>query len=288
MYHPTEMANALTHTSWFYSLYTHASPNQTQRDYLSRLEISFLLDSGASISVPNHHTYITIAKLPNSKKNNLHNLSKPLTVANQTEVPVLHYVTITLNTTIEDDFRQFTIPFAVADIKYNILGTPFEENIQNINIQDFTLQFQHHSRVYPNYANFTSLLSKDYPYFSYTYKINSKTKIRLKPNSSKIAHFLINKFYNLDFSTTPHKQFFPKIPHTYFSSKFRTTFNFIEVFTDDKPDTCATIIQNCTNHIATLPTGHIGYIEVPMTNEKPSPIHTTQNLQNLFHQQLTQ
>ena len=29
MYHPTEMANALTPTSWFYSLYTHTSSNQT-------------------------------------------------------------------------------------------------------------------------------------------------------------------------------------------------------------------------------------------------------------------
>ena len=68
MYHPTEMANALTPTSWFYSLYTHTSSNQNHRDYPSRLEISFLLDSGASI---------------------------------------------------------------VADINYNILGTPFfEENIQ--------------------------------------------------------------------------------------------------------------------------------------------------------------
>ena len=216
---------------------------------------------------------------------------------------VVHYITITLNTTIEDNSRQFTIPFAVADTKYIILGTPFfEENIQNINIQDFTLQFKHHSRVYPNFAKFTSLLSKDYSYFSCIYRINSKTQIRLKPNSSKIAHFPINNYYNLHFSTTPQKQFFPTIPHTYFSSKFRTTFNFIEVFRDEKPDTCATIIQNSTNHIATLPTGHIGYIEVPITNEKPKyyqvndintlihnvTYHTTQKLQNLSHQQTTQ
>ena len=210
MYHPTEMANALTPTSWFYSLYTHASPNQNQRDYPSRLEISFLSDSGTSISVLNHPTYITIAKLLESKQNNPPNSSKTLTVANQTEVPILHYVTITLNTTIEDDSRQFTVPFAVADIKYNILGRPFfEENIQNLNIQDFTLQFKHHSRVHPNYATFTSLLSKDYTYFSYLYRIISKTQIRLKPNSSKIAHFPINNYYNLHFSTTPHKQFSP-------------------------------------------------------------------------------
>ena len=212
MYHPTEMANALNPTSWFYSLYTHTSSNQNHRDYSSRLEISFLLDSGASISLLNHPTFITIAKLLNIKQNPPHNSSKTLTVANQTEVPILDYSTITLNTTIEDNSRQFTIPFAVADIKYNILGTPFfEENIQNINIQDFTLQFKHHSRVYPNYGKFTSLLSKDYPDFSYIYRINSKTQIRLKPNSSKIAHSPNNNYYNLHFSTTPQKQFFPTI-----------------------------------------------------------------------------
>ena len=295
MYHPTEMANALTPTSWFYSLYTHTPSNQIHRDYPSRLEISFLLDSGASISVLNHPTYITIAKLLNIKQTSPHNSSKTLTVANQTEVPILHYITITLNTTIEDNSRQFTIPFAVADIKYNILGTPFfEENIQNINIQDFTLHFKNYSRVYPNYAKFTSLLSKDYPYFSYIYRINSKTQIRLKPNTSKIAHFPINNYYNLHFSTTPQKQFFPTISHTYFSSKFRTTFNFIEVFTDDKPDTCATIIQNSTNHIATLPTGHIGYIEVPITNEKPkyyqvNDINTLiHNVTHTYHPEITE
>ena len=227
MYHPTKMANALTPTSWLHSLYTHKSANQNHRDYPSRLEISFLLDSGASTSVLNHPTYITIAKLPNITQNPPHNSSKTLTVANQTEVPILHYITITLNTTIEGDSRQFTIPFAVADIKNNILGTPFfEEKIQNINIQDFTLQFKHHSRVYPNYAKFTSSLSKDYPYFSYIFRINFKTQIRLKPNSSKIAHFPFNNYYNLHFSTTPQKQFFPTIPHTYFFSNFRTTFNF--------------------------------------------------------------
>ena len=109
MYHPTEMANALTPTSLFYTSYTHSSPNQHQRDYPSRLEISFLLDSGASISVLNYPTYITISKLPNIKQNNSHHSSKTLTVANQTEVPILHYITITLNTTIEDDSRQFII-----------------------------------------------------------------------------------------------------------------------------------------------------------------------------------
>ena len=74
----------------------------------------------------------------------------------------------------------------------------------------------------------------------------------MKPNSSKIAHFPIKKYYNLHFQTTQQNQFFPRVPHTYFSTKFRTTLNFIEVFTEDKPGIYATLVQNSTNHIATL------------------------------------
>ena len=180
MYHPIEMANAVTPTSWFYALFTHTPSNQIQREYPSQLKISLLSDRGASISVSNHLTFVTIAKLLHIKQNNTLNPSNILNVANQTEVPILHYVTIYLNTTIEDDSRQFTIPSAVADINYNVLGTPFcEENIQNINIQVFTLQIKHQSTIHPNYTKITSLLSKDYPYFSYIYRVNSKTQIRL-------------------------------------------------------------------------------------------------------------
>ena len=198
------MANAVTPTSWFYSLYTHTPSNQIHQDYPSRLKISLLSDSGASISVLNYPTYVTIAKLLKIKRNNTLNPSKTLTVANQTEVLILHYVTILSNTSIEDNFCQFTIPFAVADIKYNFLVTPFfEEHIQNINIQDFTFQFKHQSTQHPFLTKFTSLLSNDYPYFSYVNRINSKTQIRLKPNSSKIAHFPIKNYYDLHFTTLP-------------------------------------------------------------------------------------
>ena len=88
-----------------------------------------------------------------------------MTVANQTEVTILHYITVTLNTKIEDDSGQFTIPLAKADLKYNILGTPFEEYTRNINIQDFTLQFTYQSTVYPNCTN----LPHTYPEFTHTF-----------------------------------------------------------------------------------------------------------------------
>ena len=149
LYHPTATANAATPTSWFYTLYVHTPSSITQRDNPSRLEIAFLLDSGASISMLNYPTYITLTKLLDIRPKHtsdigLNQTSKTLTVANQTEVPILHYVNIILNTTIDDNSRYFSVSFAVVDNKYNILGTPFfEDNIQNINIQDFTLEFKY-------------------------------------------------------------------------------------------------------------------------------------------------
>ena len=104
----------------------------------------------------------------------------------------------------------------------------------------------------------------------------------MKPKSSKIAHFPIKNYYNLHFITTPQNHFFPAIPHTYLATKFRTNFIFIEVFTDKKPDICATIIQNTSKHVATLPTGHIGYIEVPITNEKPK-LYQVNDINTLIH-----
>ena len=115
----------------------------------------------------------------------------------------------------------------------------------------------------------------------------------MKPKSSKLANFP-KKDHNLHFTTTPHNHFFPSVPHTYFATKFRTNFNFIEVFTDNKPNICATIIQNTSKHVATLPTGHIGYIEVPNTNEKPKFFQVNdittliQNVTHTYHPEITE
>ena len=174
-----------------------------------------------------------------------------------------------MNTTLEDDSRQFIISHAVADIKYNIRGTPlFEDYTQNINNQDFTLQFKHQLNVHPNYTRVTLLLSKDYPYFSYKHKTKSRTLIRFNLNSSNNAHLPYKT--TIFFILQLHERIiFPTFAQTYFSTQFRKTFTFIEVFTQDKPDTCATIKHNSTNRLATLPTGQFGYIEILFTNEKP-------------------
>ena len=57
----TEIANTITPYSWFYPLYIHAS--ETNDNILpSKLEILFLLDTGASISVLNLPTFHVISK----------------------------------------------------------------------------------------------------------------------------------------------------------------------------------------------------------------------------------
>ena len=92
----TEIANTITPYIWFYPLYVHAFEG---KDNLlpSKLEILFLLDTGASISVLDLPTFHVIAKQLNLHvpKNIENKRAKTLTVANQTEVPTIHYFSMT-------------------------------------------------------------------------------------------------------------------------------------------------------------------------------------------------
>ena len=87
----TEIANVITPYSWFYPLYVHASEGK-DNILPSKLEIIFLLDTGASLSVLNLPTFHVIAKQLNlNVPNNIENKrAKTLTLANQTEVPIIH------------------------------------------------------------------------------------------------------------------------------------------------------------------------------------------------------
>ena len=114
----TEIANTITPYSWFYPLYIHASE---RKDNIlpSKLEILFLLDTGASISVLNLPIFHVIAKQLNLHvpKDIGNTRAKTLTVANQTEVPIVHYVSMTCFTEINHQNRSFNIEFAVANIR---------------------------------------------------------------------------------------------------------------------------------------------------------------------------
>ena len=83
-------------------------------------------------------TFHVIAKQLNLNvpKKNENKRAKTLTVANQTEVPIMHYISMTYFTEVNHQNRSFNIEFAVANIKFNILGTPFfKKVIQNLDFQ---------------------------------------------------------------------------------------------------------------------------------------------------------
>ena len=133
----TEIANTITPYSWFYPLYVHTS--ETKDNLLpSKLEILFFLDTGASIFVLNLPTFHVSSKQLNLNiPTNIENKrAKTLTVANQTEVPIIHYISMACFTEVNHQNRSFNFDFAVANIKCNILETPFfKKHIQNIDFQ---------------------------------------------------------------------------------------------------------------------------------------------------------
>ena len=86
--------NAVTPSSWFLNLYASKPLKDTSTP--SKLEILFLLDSGASISVLNVPTYTILAKsFLNCSTEINSSPTKTISIATKTEVPILHNITVT-------------------------------------------------------------------------------------------------------------------------------------------------------------------------------------------------
>ena len=166
---------ASTPSSWFLNLYATKPLNDTSTP--SKLEILFLLDSGASISVINVATYTILAKsFLNCSTEITSSSPKTISIATKTEIPILHNITLTCHTSIDNKARTFVIPFVVTNVKYNILGTPFfEQYVKTIDIENTTLQLKNPPNpqgivsLQTNSIPFDTHRDKHYPYFSYIY-----------------------------------------------------------------------------------------------------------------------
>ena len=151
----------------------------------------FLLDTGASISVLNLPTFHAISKQLNiNVPTNLENKrAETLTVANQTEVPIKHYISMTCFTEVNHQTRSFKIDFAVANIKYNILGTPsFKKHIQIIDFQQNIMTYIEQHPKFSTKTTFSTFTEKDYPYISYIYTIKCK-----EPDIFPFLHMIVNE-----------------------------------------------------------------------------------------------
>ena len=174
-------------------------------------------------------------------------------------------------TEVNHQNRSFNIEFTVANINFNILGTPFfMKNVQSIDFQqNFMTYKEQHPKLYTK-TYFSTFTEKDYPYISYIYTIKCKEPIHFKPRSLKTIHFPIKNYLNLHFEMEENTKFYPSIPYTNFSQKFKGVFYFLDMKVNDKnTDSCSTVIQIFTSHPATLPRGIIGYIEIPITQTTP-------------------
>ena len=90
----TEMTKSISRTSWFYILYTH-SQNKTDSMLPPRLEVVFLLDRSAAISVLKIPILMMITQIFNVCNHGQHDTSTTLTIANQFEAPNKQNVFVT-------------------------------------------------------------------------------------------------------------------------------------------------------------------------------------------------
>ena len=252
----------------------------------SKLEILFLLDTGASISILNLPTFHVIVKQLNLNvpKDIENTRAKTLTVTNQTEVPIVHYVSKTCFTEVKHQNRSFNIKFAVANMKYNVLGAFFfKKNFQNKDFQQNIMTYEEQQPKLLTKTHFSTFTEKDYPYILYIYTIKCKEPIHFKPRSGKTIHLPIKTYLNLHFELEDNTKFYPSIPYSYFLQKYKDIFHFLDmIINDKKQDSCSTVIQNFTFHSATLPRGFIGYIEIPII-QTTSPYNRVQDVNSLIY-----
>ena len=125
--------------------------------------------------------------------------AKTLTVANQTEVQILHYVSMTWFTEVIHQNRSFNIESALANIKY----IDFQQNIMTYKEQ--------HPKLSTN-THFATFTENDY-------FIKCNEPIHFKPRSGKTIHFPIKNYLNLQFELEDNTKFYPSNPYTYFFTK---------------------------------------------------------------------
>ena len=124
---------------------------------------------------------------------------------------------MTCFTEVNHENRSFNTEFAVANIKYNILGAPFfKKSIQNIDFQQNIMTYKEQRPKLSTKTHLSTFKEKGYPYISYIYTIKCKEPIHFKPKSGKTIHFPIKNYLNFPFELEDNTKFFQTIPYTYF------------------------------------------------------------------------
>ena len=177
----------------------------------SRLEITFVLDRGASISLLDIPTYNMSNQTFNICIHDQHETSKMLAIANQFEVPIRKFIFATCFSSVETKSRYFMVPFVVTDFLNIILRKPFfEKYIQTINLEDCNINFKYSFIGRPTFVCFITLIKRNFPSFSFIYQSNSKQTKANKHSTVQTLHFLLKTSKVFMPKTENHEALFPK------------------------------------------------------------------------------
>ena len=122
----------------------------------------------------------------------------------------------------------------------------------------------------PTIAPFSTLVEKIFRFFPFIYQIDSRKPAYNKPNTVKTLRCPLKIPEALFFKSENHESLFAEMPKPHFLSKLKRQFSFfLEVSSKYSENSCSELIENITMHMATLPTGIIGYIAFPITTVKP-------------------
>ena len=160
-------------------------------------------------------------------------------------------------------------PFAVSDIKYKILGTPFFGKSIQKKHQDFTMNFNHSFNDQRAFDSCSKLIEKIFLFFSFFLRNRFKKVNLIKTNTVQPLHFPLKITKILLPKIEDHEPQFDKMLQTQFVSKFKRYFLYGKII-EELWRLVDSFPWKNTMHIATLATGIMGYIKIHITTVKPS------------------
>ena len=114
--------------------------------------------------------------------------SKTLIIANQSEIPVRPFMTLTCNGAISNTSMILIIPFFLPDKRFNVLGIPGRE-LSIFTLQEFTTPIKLPLEVYPSTASFGTLFGNCCPLLPVFINFFLKIPPFYKLNTVRTPHF---------------------------------------------------------------------------------------------------
>ena len=102
------------------------------------------------------------------------------------------------------------------------------------------------------------------------YQIKSRKPTYIKPYTVQTLQVPLKSSKALLFKTENLEPFFAEIPYTQILSKLKRYFPVMELLSKTSEKPCPVISNKKSLHVHTLPTGIIGYFEIPITSVKPT------------------